>query len=389
MLLCGVRALPTRATPSLPASEGGDKEASSAQNDTKKPLRRGPWSRDAQRPMKGGSAAGRGGTESQPAAILSLRRTMRGRSLPAAFAFSFAFSSALLWLLLREAWAQRNVTQECGLRPAMGPGTGPRIVGGHDAHPGAWPWQVSLQFYEIGLGYIHLCGGSLITNISVVTAAHCTKASTNPDFWRVVIGLHHLHKYSSYTVNRRVNTITIHSKYNTDNYENDVALFKFVKPIKFSEYVQPICLPEQNSIEPSYPCFITGWGHTTEKGRGKLILQEAQVDIIPLNKCNRYNGYGGRLTSKMICAGSESGRVDSCQGDSGGPLMCYVPHAAKFYLVGITSFGYGCGRPKHPGVYVRLLSFRRWIDTRLRSKATTVSFQCFVTMGWVLFYAGL
>ncbi|XP_072847010.2 transmembrane protease serine 12 isoform X1 [Pogona vitticeps] len=283
--------------------------------------------------------------------------------------------------------------RECGTRPAVGLETGPRIVGGHDTIPGAWPWQVSLQLYEIGLGYIHLCGGSLISNNSVLTAAHCTRATMNPALWRVVIGLHHLVKYSSYTVKRRVKTITVHSNYDTDTYENDVAMFKLIRSVRFSDYIQPICLPDSTIlIKADYPCFITGWGHTREKGKGKLILQEAQVDIIPLSLCNEYNWYGGRITWNMVCAGSASGHVDSCQGDSGGPLTCYFPNTRRFYLMGITSFGYGCGRPRRPGVYVRTPNYKTWIDKYLRAESTAVNFQCFLILlitGWIVFHIGL
>uniref|UniRef100_A0A8D2J1B8 Peptidase S1 domain-containing protein n=1 Tax=Varanus komodoensis TaxID=61221 RepID=A0A8D2J1B8_VARKO len=244
------------------------------------------------------------------------------------------------------AFALSSLESKCGKRPLMNQiPIGTRIVGGHDAEVGAWPWQVSLQIYEIGLGYYHICGGSLINNNSVLTAAHCIKSSM------ITIGLHHLHEYNSRTVTRRVRAITIHSNYTPQNYENDIALFTLIKSIKYNDYIQPICLPDINLfINSEYPCYITGWGNTKEKER--LVLQEARVRIIPLTTCNRNDWYGGKITFNMLCAGSESGHVDSCQGDSGGPLVCYIPKTSRFYLIGITSFGYGCGRPKHPGVYV-------------------------------------
>ncbi|XP_044277414.1 transmembrane protease serine 12-like [Varanus komodoensis] len=279
---------------------------------------------------------------------------------------------------------------ECGKRPLIGPGTGPRIVGGHDAQLGAWPWQVSLQVYELHSGYDHVCGGSLISNNSILTAAHCIKEWMNPTLWRAVIGLHNRHKFSSYTVKRRVKTIMIHSNYSWDTNENDVALFMLIRYIKYNKYVQPICLPDTHLLAKAvYPCYITGWGSTQEKGRDKLILQEAQVDIIPLNVCNSPNWYGGQLTLNMLCAGSSSGHVDSCQGDSGGPLMCYFPHTARFYLIGVTSFGYGCGRPRYPGIYVHIAHYRSWIDEHLVAKTTIVNFQYFLilwNLEWIIFH---
>ncbi|XP_061471261.1 transmembrane protease serine 9-like isoform X2 [Rhineura floridana] len=283
---------------------------------------------------------------------------------------------------------------DCGTRPLEDEmTTWIRIVGGRDAQPGSWPWQVSLQVYRFGVGYHHTCGGSLINNNSVLTAAHCIKKWTDPGFWRVVIGLHHLYDYEPPTIRRHVRAIIMHSGFKKSTYENDVALFKLQRPIKFNEYIQPICLPNTTThlVSDEYPCYIAGWGNTMEKGTAKYILQEAQVDVIPLYICNRYDWYGGAISWNMVCAGSASGHVDSCQGDSGGPLVCYFPNDTKYYLIGITSFGVGCGRPKLPGIYIRTAMYRDWIDSAamLFNRTTTKSFQCILvlfTVGWVTFH---
>ncbi|XP_053231091.1 transmembrane protease serine 12-like isoform X3 [Podarcis raffonei] len=227
-------------------------------------------------------------------------------------------ATASLLALLGLLNTPRNVTsllsmEDCGTRPLMDEKkTESRIIGGHDAMVGSWPWQVSLQHYTIGLGYFHLCGGSLITNNTVLTAAHCVKKNRNAAFWRAVIAVHHLHAHNYYTRKRRVSTITVHSDYDSESYENDIALFTLIKHVKYNNYIQPICIPENDTID-LYPCYIAGWGNTKEKGVGKLILQEAQVDVFPLRLCNRYDSYAGRLTENMVCAGSLTGRVDSCQ----------------------------------------------------------------------------
>ncbi|XP_032994595.1 transmembrane protease serine 12-like isoform X1 [Lacerta agilis] len=303
-------------------------------------------------------------------------------------------ATASLLALLGLLNTPRNVTsllpmEDCGKRPLMDEKeTESRIIGGHDAMVGSWPWQVSLQYYTVGLGYFHLCGGSLITNNTVLTAAHCVKNFRNAAFWRAVIAVHHLHIQNVYTRKRRVSTITIHSDYDSERYEHDIALFTLIKHLKYNNYIQPICLPENDTID-MYPCFIAGWGNTKEKGVGNLILQEAQVDIFPLRLCNRYDSYAGKLTKNMLCAGSLTGRVDSCQGDSGGPLMCYFRNVTRYYLIGITSFGFGCGRPRYPGIYVRTVNYRNWIDTHLIAKTTNVSIRwvpiCWL-VAWTVFY---
>ncbi|XP_032994596.1 transmembrane protease serine 12-like isoform X2 [Lacerta agilis] len=265
-------------------------------------------------------------------------------------------ATASLLALLGLLNTPRNVTsllpmEDCGKRPLMDEKeTESRIIGGHDAMVGSWPW--------------------------------------NAAFWRAVIAVHHLHIQNVYTRKRRVSTITIHSDYDSERYEHDIALFTLIKHLKYNNYIQPICLPENDTID-MYPCFIAGWGNTKEKGVGNLILQEAQVDIFPLRLCNRYDSYAGKLTKNMLCAGSLTGRVDSCQGDSGGPLMCYFRNVTRYYLIGITSFGFGCGRPRYPGIYVRTVNYRNWIDTHLIAKTTNVSIRwvpiCWL-VAWTVFY---
>uniref|UniRef100_A0A8C6VQY2 Peptidase S1 domain-containing protein n=1 Tax=Naja naja TaxID=35670 RepID=A0A8C6VQY2_NAJNA len=271
--------------------------------------------------------------------------------------------------------------------------SGNRIVGGRDAPPGAWPWQVSLQVYHFGVGYQHICGGVVINNNSLLTAAHCIRKWKNPKFWRAVLGLHHLYHHQYYTRERQVKAIIIHSHFKKETYENDIALFKLQKPITFNDYIQPICLlPSPLFLGNDTLCYITGWGSAHEKGGKKKILQEAQVDIIPQNICNRYDWYGGVVTTNMFCAGSESGAVDSCQGDSGGPLMCYIRDVTQYYLVGITSFGRGCGRPQNPGIYVRLVNYSNWLKTLLQSRTTTMNIHnvlILLMIRWITFHISL
>uniref|UniRef100_A0A8B9G941 Peptidase S1 domain-containing protein n=1 Tax=Amazona collaria TaxID=241587 RepID=A0A8B9G941_9PSIT len=107
---------------------------------------------------------------------------------------------------------------------------------------------------------------------------------------------------------------------------------------------------------------------SSTEGKISAVLQEAQVEILPSDVCNSSDAYGGLLNDNMICAGSLAGGTDTCQGDSGGPLACYHPPTNRHYLMGIASFGVGCGRPRFPGVYVRLSQYRRWIQSELQLK---------------------
>ncbi|KAH1176479.1 transmembrane protease serine 12 isoform X1 [Mauremys mutica] len=306
-------------------------------------------------------------------------------------------AAALVVLLLLRAGggpgspAPRRATSTCGERVLVDMISGPRIVGGHDAQLGAWPWQVSLQVYQYGVGFKHLCGGSLVNEYSVLTAAHCVRRQMDPYYWRVVIGLHDISRPERHTEKYSVREIIVHSEFRIETFENDIALFKLYKSVSYNDYIQPICLPFVHihlNINNQTKCFISGWGSISEKGEGSPILQEAQVDIIPSDICNGFEWYEGMVNNNMFCAGFESGGIDSCQGDSGGPLVCYHLDTSKYYLIGITSFGFGCGRPKLPGIYVRVSRYRRWIKARLllASKATrTLSIilaLILLTVGW-------
>nr|XP_009673120.1 PREDICTED: transmembrane protease serine 12 [Struthio camelus australis] len=257
---------------------------------------------------------------------------------------------------------------ECGERPLADAFSGLRIVGGHDAQAGAWPWLVSLQIHRAGVKFKHVCGGALVNENSVLSAAHCVTQRKDPYFWRAVMGVHNLWKHNKYTTKRNIRNITVHPEFKKETFENDIALFKLDSSVRYNDYIQPICLPSAHLylyIDNQTDCFISGWGRTAEKGKISAVLKEAQVEIIPSNVCNAFDSYGGLVNSNMICAGFESGGTDSCQGDSGGPLMCYHPSTSKYYIIGITSFGIGCGRPKFPGIYVRLSQYRRWITSEL------------------------
>ncbi|KAJ6658148.1 hypothetical protein lerEdw1_001624 [Lerista edwardsae] len=314
---------------------------------------------------------------------------MECRRLPAAA--SFLALLALLGETPPKASATSIFPDQCGTMPAVDEiATGTRIIGGRDAQLGAWPWQISLQIYQFGIGFHHVCGGSLINHNTVVTAAHCFKL-LSPELWRVVIGIHHLYKAEPHVVASSISNIMIHSDYSKHTNENDIALLSLSQAIQYNDYIQPICLPGTSlKVTKEYLCYIAGWGHTDKKDTRKYILQEAQVNIIPLKICNKRDWYGGRIKMNMICAGYENGSVNSCKGDSGGPLMCYFPDASKYYLIGITSFGSKCGQPKKPAVYTLVPNYKHWLDVHLVShKITPVSIPyllIFWTVGWLTLY---
>ncbi|OCT95816.1 transmembrane protease serine 12 [Xenopus laevis] len=279
----------------------------------------------------------------------------------------------VLHLTLILCWAgiiQAIDSEVCGERPLVDT-PGSRIVGGQDALPGAWPWQVSLQYFRTYSGYSHRCGGSLIQNKWVLTAAHCFRENQNPEHWRVVLGLHNILMEGSTVVKARIKKIIIHASYDHAAIRNDIALLLLHDIVGYNDYIHPVCLGSGTIQDADTPCFITGWGATKEKGSISVILQEAQVHTIAYSVCNSTSAYNGFITHSMICAGDESGAVDSCQGDSGGPFVCYNAEKKRFYQTGITSFGYGCGKANFPGVYTKVESYVSWIKARIASEETS------------------
>ncbi|XP_015269761.1 PREDICTED: enteropeptidase, partial [Gekko japonicus] len=249
----------------------------------------------------------------------------------------------------------------CGKR-LVSQKSGTKIVGGTNAREGAWPWMVSLHFNSRPI-----CGASLVSNEWLVTAAHCVYGrNVALSQWKALLGLHSTMNLSyPQTVMQEIDQIIINPHYNKRTKDSDIALMHLKFHINYTDYIQPICFPEKNKqYLPGTNCSIAGWGRTiNQAGSVASILQEAEVPLITHKKCQQqmpeYN-----ITENMMCAGYDQGGIDSCQGDSGGPLMC--PENEKWFLAGVTSFGYQCALPHRPGVYVKVSQFVDWMKKIIR-----------------------
>jgi secreted trypsin-like serine protease len=226
-----------------------------------------------------------------------------------------------------------------------------RIVGGERTDIKQHPWQVALSVTMDG--QIHLCGGSIVAERWVLTAAHCFKPTTAPGEVKAKAGATNYKTQGAWT---DIEKVVIHESYNPNTHEHDIAL------IKMRTSPQGRVIPVANAIlaiPVGQPLEVTGWGTTSEGGDVATGLLKAAVPYVDNATCNVPTSYDGAIKPGMLCAGYREGGVDSCQGDSGGPLVWRTADGPV--LVGVVSFGLGCARKLKYGVYTRAARYGDWI----------------------------
>ncbi|XP_043264946.1 serine protease filzig-like [Colletes gigas] len=255
-----------------------------------------------------------------------------------------------------------DLRSQCGVRPLIREG---KIVGGKAALFGKWPWQVLIREATwLGLFTKNKCGGVLITDKYVVTAAHC-----QPGFLATLVAVFgefdlsgELEKKRSVT--RNVRRVIVNRGYDPATFENDLALLELESPVQFDEHIVPICMPEDGIDYTGRMATVTGWGRLKYNGGVPSMLQEVQVPIIKNSVCQEMFQSGGHsklILDSFLCAGYATGERDSCEGDSGGPLVMQRPDG-RWFLVGTVSHGIKCAAPYLPGVYMRTTFFKPWLQ---------------------------
>uniref|UniRef100_A0A8C1CIQ4 chymotrypsin n=1 Tax=Cyprinus carpio carpio TaxID=630221 RepID=A0A8C1CIQ4_CYPCA len=260
-------------------------------------------------------------------------------------------SAAMAFLWIFSCLAFFGAAYGCGV-PAIPPVVSgySRIVNGEEARPHSWPWQVSLQD---STGF-HFCGGSLISEWWVVTAAHCNVRTSH----RVILGEHDRSSNAEAIQTISVGKSIKHPNYNSYTINNDILLIKLATPAKLSTHVSPVCLAETSDNFPGgLKCVTSGWGLTRYNAPDTpALLQQAALPLLTNDDCKRY--WGTNITDLMICAGASG--VSSCMGDSGGPLVC--EKNGVWTLVGIVSWGSSVCSTSTPAVYARVTKLRAWVD---------------------------
>ncbi|CAH2039689.1 unnamed protein product, partial [Iphiclides podalirius] len=259
---------------------------------------------------------------------------------------------------------------QCGIRHSQGINgriKTPSYVDG-DSEFGEYPWQAAILKKDPKES-VYVCGGTLIDGLHIMTAAHCVKSYKGFEL-RVRLGewdVNHDVEFYPY-IERDVVSVHVHPLYYAGTLDNDLAILKLEHPVDWTKYphISPACLPDKYTEYAGQRCWTTGWGKDAfgDYGKYQNILKEVDVPILAHGQCQQQLkqtrlGYNYELNPGFICAGGEEGK-DACKGDGGGPLVC--ERSGTWQLVGVVSWGIGCGQAGVPGVYVKVAHYLDWIS---------------------------
>ncbi|MCQ4082986.1 serine protease [Streptomyces sp. RB6PN25] len=262
------------------------------------------------------------------------------------------------------------------LTPAIPASADRIVVGGQPASIEKHPWVVALasraRFGPNRSG--QFCGGALVAPSVVLTAAHCFGRDVLGLDWhdvpdlRVIAGRYDLRGHAGQEV--PLKSVWINPAYDAMTNTGDVAMIKLARPLAAASVIPMAGPADGQAYRSGSPATVYGWGDTSGHGSYAWTLHSARVTLLDDSRCTRaYPGspVGTYVPSAMLCAGTPRGGRDACQGDSGGPL---VSHGR---LVGLVSWGTGCGQAGHPGVYTRVSPIAEQVSKSDKSEKSEMS----------------
>ncbi|XP_027410709.1 vitamin K-dependent protein C isoform X2 [Bos indicus x Bos taurus] len=246
----------------------------------------------------------------------------------------------------------------------------PRIVDGQEAGWGESPWQAVLLDSKKKL----VCGAVLIHVSWVLTVAHCLDSRKK---LIVRLGEYDMRRWESWEVDLDIKEVIIHPNYTKSTSDNDIALLRLAKPATLSQTIVPICLPdsglsERKLTQVGQETVVTGWGYRDETKRNRtFVLSFIKVPVVPYNAC--VHAMENKISENMLCAGILGDPRDACEGDSGGPMVTFF--RGTWFLVGLVSWGEGCGRLYNYGVYTKVSRYLDWIYGHIKAQEAPLESQ--------------
>jgi len=267
--------------------------------------------------------------------------------------------NGLVLLFVLAAAAQAAVNPPgCGKRP-LASAANDKVVGGHQAVAGDWGWMTAMRRNG---GFI--CGGSLVDSMWMITAAHCPFGNANPAVYILDVGGHDRNMQETWVQSKRVQRIINHPQYSSATLRNDISLMKFDTPVQIDNYyIVPVCIPDGSEDWQGAMGWATGWGSLFSGGGVSRYLMQVHMLHLMHDRCKARFGTSVD-TAVQMCGGEIGGGIDTCQGDSGGPYVFQSVRNQDWYLIGITSWGYGCG---DGGVYTRTSGYFNWITSTMQT----------------------
>ncbi|CAB3259413.1 unnamed protein product [Arctia plantaginis] len=241
------------------------------------------------------------------------------------------------------------------------------VYGGNDTHIHEFPHMAMLGYEDYGQPLTYNCGGSIISDKFILTAAHCTFNTKLGEVKYVVVGALTRTDANNPSNVLKVRRIIKHPEYASPSQYHDIALLETEKRIPLSQFVVPACLHVGDPVTDDQ-VLATGWGLTENRAIAE-VMQKVILSKFTTEECAlKYPEY--RLLLKgfdpqtQTCYGDKTKAVDTCQGDSGGPIQIKSKRINCMYiLVGVTSFGRKCGVIAEPAIYTKVSYYVPWIES--------------------------